>query len=198
MKTAHRVLIACWLCFSVPGCGSSLPVRYFSLEPVGPPAATTGEDSVIVGIGPLRFSEYLSKPQIMSRGNGGEIEVYEFDRWVEPVDKAVHRVVAINVERAVDGMSVVVYPYDITGYEYQVYGSIERFDADGSGLAVLIAQWGIVTEDRQVVVAPHRVTYSARVSGGNEPGAIVRALNDTLGQFSDDIATRLNAAVNGM
>ena len=197
MKTAYRVLIACWLSLSVSGCGSSLPVRYFSLEPAGPPAVTAGEDSVIVGIGPLRFPEYLSKPQIMRRSDGGEIEVYEFDRWVEPVDEAVHRILAINVERAVDNMRVIAFPYDVIPYEYQVYGSIERFDADSSGLAVLIAQWGIVTEDRQLVVAPHRVTYSAPVSGTTEPGAIVRALNDTLGQFGNDIATRLDAAVNG-
>lgn len=197
MKMTCRVLIACWLAFSVSGCGSSLPVRYFSLESAGPPASTEGEDAAIVGIGPLRFPEYLSKPQIMSRSAGGEIKVYEFDRWVEPVDQAVHRILAINVERAVDNMRVIAFPYDVIPYEYQVYGSIERFDADSSGLAVLIAQWGIVTEDRQLVVAPHRVTYSAPVSGNIEPGAIVRALNDILGQFGDDIATRLNAAVNG-
>lgn len=198
MKTSHCALLACWLAFSVSGCGSSLPVRYFGLEPAGPPTATAGEDSVIVGIGPLRFPEYLSKPQIMRRSAGGKIEVYEFDRWVEPVDEAVHRILAINVERAGDNMSVVAFPYDVIRYEYQVYGSIERFDADSNGLAVLIAQWGIVTEDRQLVVAPHRVTYSAAISGNTEPGAIVRALNDTLEQFGDDIAAHLNAAVNGM
>ena len=197
MKTAHCALIACWLAFSVSGCGSSSPVRYFGLEPAGPPATTADEDAAIVGIGPLRFPEYLSKPQIMSRSAGGEIKVYEFDRWVEPVDEAVHRILAINVERAVDNMRVIAFPYDVIRYEYQVHGSIERFDADSNGLAVLIAQWGIVTEDRQLVVAPHRVIYSATISGNAEPGAIVQALNDTLGQFGDDIATRLNAAVNG-
>lgn len=197
MKATYRVLVACWLSCSVAGCGSSLPVRYFSLEPAGPPAATVGEDAAIVGIGPLRFPEYLSKPQIMSRSAEGEIKVYEFDRWVEPVDEAVHRILAINVERAADTVRVIAFPYDVIPYEYQVYGSIERFDADHSGLAVLTAQWGIVTEDRRLVVAPHRVTYRAPVSGNMEPGSIVRALNDTLGQFGDDIATHLNAAVSG-
>ena len=197
MKMTYRVLVACWLACSVSGCGSSAPVRYFSLEPAGPPATTAGEDAAIVGIGPLRFPEYLAKPQIMSRSAGGEIKVYEFDRWVEPVDEAVHRILAINVERAIDNMRVIAFPYDVLPYEYQVHGSIERFDADSSGLAVLIAQWGIVTEDRQLVVAPHRVIYSATISGNTEPGTIVRALNDTLAQFGDDIATRLNAAVDG-
>ena len=51
MKTAHCALLTCWLAFSVSGCGSSSPVRYFSLEPAGPPAVTAGADAMIVGIG---------------------------------------------------------------------------------------------------------------------------------------------------
>jgi uncharacterized lipoprotein YmbA len=177
-------------------CGSSPPVRYFSLEPVYESTVNDGVEKPIVGLGELRTPNHLYRSQMVTRGRGGELIVHDFQRWSEPLDQGIHRVVAANVDSLLENLTVIAFPFDsMVRPMYRVYGSVERFDVDDTGRAVLIVQWGITLRDRAVVAAPGRSRYEANASNTSDPTANVEALNDVLAAFSREIAERLRTAV---
>lgn len=184
-------LLAALLC----ACGSSPQVRYYSLESA---AVGAGDEpgARVVGLGPLRVPEYLRRSQMVTRGPGLEVEVHEFARWAEPVDKAMHRVLAANVDGRLDGVVVVAYPYlETVPVDFVVVGQVDRFDSDASGRVLLQVQWAVLDAHRNGVIPPQRARYEARAAEAGDSNAIVGAMNEALRQFSDDIAAQLRSAL---
>lgn len=175
------------------GCSSSPPVRYFSLEPVYQTVENTVEEQPIIGLGQLRTPNFLFRSQLVTRDRGGELIVHDFQRWSEPLDQAIHRVVAANLDSLVDNMTVIAFPYEsLVKPAYRVHGSVERFDADTAGDAVLIVQWGIAARDGTIVTPPRRSRYASRAASPEDPASVVQALNEVLGAFSRDVADRFD------
>jgi len=174
--------------FLVQACGSSPPVRYFSLEPIDVDYRQDGEDSLVLGLGPLRLADYLKRSQVITRGDNTEILVDQQHRWAEPLDTAVQRTLATNVDRLLDSVAVVSFPdTDTTAVDYRVVGRVHRFDVDRSGMAVLEVQWRIQDADGGPVIAPRRDRYTA-TSRRRDPGAHAAALRETLGEYSRTVA----------
>jgi uncharacterized lipoprotein YmbA len=178
-------------------CGSSPPVRYYSLEQIDVVAKPDAADSKIVGLGPFRVPNYLRRAQIVTRGSGADVNINDFARWAEPLDQAVHGIVANNVDGLLADIIVVAYPYITTvDLDYVVVGRIDRFDVGADGDAVMIVQWGLVDASRdETQIAPQRHRYTARASNPDDPGSIATAMSDILTQLSHDIAKGLDNAL---
>ena len=175
---------------SLGGCATSPAVRFFGLTPVEAPSAQA-DAGVIVGIGPLSVADYLNRPQIVSRSRAPELKVDEFNRWAEPLDEAIPRVVTLNVSRLTKQSAVIQLPtVSSLRPAYRVVGSVARFDVDAAGLAVLEVQWGVDDLD-QLVSGPHSARYARQAARPGEPDSEVAALNELLAEFSGDIARRL-------
>jgi uncharacterized lipoprotein YmbA len=184
--------LACLAAFLLAGCGTSPPVRYFSLEPMYQEIVNDGVTRPMVGIGEIRTPSFRYRSQLVTRGSGGEMIAHDFLRWSEPLDQAMHRVVAANVDSLLAGMTVFSFPYDSGRMPaYKVQGSLDRFDVDTSGLGVLIVQWGITDSDDDVVVPIGRSRYESRSGSPGDPASDVATLNELLAAFSRDIAAHL-------
>jgi len=174
------------------GCGSSPPVHYYDLEALESGYVAAADTDLRVGIGPLRTPDYLSHSQIVTRGDDSRVVVDDFNRWVEPVDDAIYRVVSENVDSLIDTAVVIAFPYShIVDLDYQVVGRISRFDAGTDGTAVLQVQWGVISAGDEFVVQPKRVRYEANVAQAGSYPALARAMSEVLQQFSRDIAKTL-------
>lgn len=196
MMTSKPIFVA-GLALLLAACGSSPPARFFSLQPLDLEYQADADDAVVMYLGPLRMPEYVARPQIVTRGAGAEMIVDDYHRWAEPLDDAIPRIVAVNVDSLVDGLIVVAFPSgNLVEAEYRLQGSIDRFDADAAGHAVLIVQWGIATPDGDFLVPPRRSHYEAGVSRAGDPGAVAAALNDTVAQFSREIAAEIEARLD--
>ena len=180
-------------------CGSSPPVRHFSLSPTVPVAAGESGAVVALGVGPIRMPEYLDRTQMVRRDAGQELRVDEFSRWAEPLSTAFHRIVSADVDNAVDGLVAVAFPWEsaVRGVvDYRLLGEVTRFDADRSGRVVLDIQWGVVeVESDERVIRPHRAQYQATAGSPDDPASIASAMNDALADFSRDIARRMQAII---
>ncbi len=193
MMKSTRMLIT-GLVLLLAACGSSPPARFYSLQPLDLDYQADADDAIVMYLGPLRLPEYVARTQIVTRGDGAEMIVDDYHRWAEPLDDAIPRIVAVNVDNLVDGLIVVAFPGgNLAEAEYRLEGSIVRFDADAAGRAVLIVQWGIATPDGDVFVPPRRSHYEAQVSRTGDAGAVATALNDTVAQFSRNIAAEVEA-----
>ncbi len=177
-------------------CGTSPPVRYYSLQADDHPAYDAKADAVVVGLGPLRVPDYLKRSRMVTRGVGAEMTVHEYARWVEPVDKAMHRVLAADVDGRVDGAVVLAYPFlEPVRLDYLVIGQVERFDSDAAGQVVLQVQWAIVDAAHKAAQPPRRERYAGQASGGGDLEAMARAMSEVLSRFGDDIAGQLRDTI---
>ena len=192
MESTRTVVTS--LVLLLAGCGSSPPAHFYSLQPLDLDYQTDADDAAVMYVGPLKLPEYVARTQIVTRGDGAEMIVDDYHRWAEPLDDAIPRIVAVNVDNLVDGVIVVAFPSgNMVNADYRLQGSIVRFDADAAGRAVLIVQWGVADRDGDFLVPPRRSRYEARASRSGDPGAVAVALNDTVAQFSRDIAREIEA-----
>ena len=197
MKTTRWLAPVLFVVVAAACCGSSPPVQYYDLESLETGYIDDGETFLRVGVGPLRTPDYLSRSQIVTRGKDSTVIVNDFNRWIEPLDDAVHRVVSENLDSLVDDAVVVAFPYThIADLDYQLVGRISRFDADGDGTAVLQIQWSVVSPRDEFVIAPKRARYEARVARAGDYPALARAMSEVLQQFSRDVAASLENAMS--
>jgi len=72
------------------GCASTEPSRFYILHSLSGSEAETqiaaAENGVAIGIGPIELPEYLDRPQIVTRLSKNELQLAEFDQWVEPLN----------------------------------------------------------------------------------------------------------------
>lgn len=173
---------------TIVACGSSPPVRYFSLEAENTNAVSARPGAPLMSIGPLRFPEYLSRTQFVTRAHGNEMIVDDFTRWAEPLDQAVHRVIAADVDARVDNIVVTAFPSASRGeFRYRLVGTIVRLDVDHNREAQLSVQWAVADSDGTMIVAPRRSHFVSRAASSS-PGDMVGAISDTIAQFSREIA----------
>ena len=185
------------LLVAIGGCGSSPPVTFYDLEALETGRAADAGMQLIVGVGPLRTPDYLSRSQIVTRRSDSTLVVDDFNRWVEPVDDAIYRVVSANLDSLVDDAVVVAFPFaHIADIDYQLVGHITRFDADQDGTAVLQLQWGVISSREEFLVPPRRTRYEA-AADSQDYAALARAMSEALQQFSRDVARSLEALMQG-
>ena len=174
------------------GCASSPPVRHYHLEPL-PGAQTDLQRDYSIGVGPIRFPEYLSRPQIVTRTAGSALKIAEFDRWSEPVAGAFLDVLAINLDQLLQDAVVIQFPYGpLMQPEYRMLGRVSRFDTDTTGVAVLNIQWGVIhAEGGEMVVRVRRDEYRAQANDPGDYDSLVSALNATIEAFSKTAAQEI-------
>ena len=193
MTRFYRYLVA--VCFLVlAACGSSPAVHSFTLESAGDYVAHDDDGSPILTVGTLRLPEYLNRSQFVSRGSGSEIVVDDLNRWAEPLDDAIHRVLATNLDILLDTVVVIAYPSTVVAHtDYRLIGRIDHFISDPNGIVVLRVQWGITDPNGVVVLPAKRASFQSQAAKPGDPGSIAQGMSDVLAQFSSAIAAEVNA-----
>ncbi len=189
-----RTSLSIWLALTAVmlcGCfGSSPPSRFYLLEESVTPVAESPASSLVIGIGPIRFPDYLDRPQIVTR-DGNELELAEFDRWAAPLQTNFVAILADNVSRATGSNQVYGFPFAArVELDYRVVGAVRRFDADRSGQAVLLVHWGVQDGEGEVILATTRKLYSQSAPPDDYSG-MVSALNRLVADLGQDIARAL-------
>ena len=198
MSGIRRITITALSLLLLSACASSPPVRYFTLSPIDAEIQEDSDNAVMLGLGPFRMPDYLNRSQIVTRGENAEMQIDEFSRWSEPLATSLLRIVSTDVDNLLQDVVVVVFPYEAfvrDQVKYRLVGDINRFDADHLGRIVLEVQWGIVDVEGTVTVPVRRNRYQAQAAVVDDPGAVATAMNEALGQFSRDIADKLESTL---
>jgi uncharacterized lipoprotein YmbA len=185
----YRIATGLLLISMLAACGSSPPVRFYTLEPIPGTTSTTNVESTI-GVGPMRFPEYLSRPQIVSTGAGGEVVVAEFDRWAGSAEAAFQRTFALNLNTLLENVMVIQYPFGggLVSPDYRVIAQIARFGTDAAGTATLDVSWAMVDAEGEDYIAARRSVFTAQSESDVSYQARVSAMNETLRDFSRELA----------
>lgn len=178
------------------GCAVTEPSKFYILEPL------TGADTAVetpvvterlsIGVGPVTLPEYLNRPQIVTRAGKNEVSLSEFHRWAEPLQDNISLVLIENLRTllSAQGISISSWKGSTRG-DYRVRIDIIRFDVTSTGKATLIARWSL-RERGKGGLPPVKRTSTLRASADG-PGyqTKVSALNQTLVEFSSEIAEAL-------
>ena len=172
------------------------PSRFFVLDPLplatSRAAVTTLPPEIAVGLGPIRLPDYLKRPELVTRTGPTEVQPSRIDRWAEPLDLAVPRVLALNLAARVGPRSFQSWPwYDTQRPDYQVELTFERFERDADGNAVLAVAYRVrdLRPQGKVVL---RETRLERSPAAPDSASLVAALSSSL----DDLSRELAAAID--
>lgn len=190
--TSNRVL---WLLVTLGsvlvlgGCGSSPPVRYYTLDPI-PASASVSPPANTMGVGPLRFPDYLKRPQIVSSGDGGQVEVAEFDRWAGAAEATFQRTLTQNLTTLLEDTMAIEFPFGggLVEPDYRLVGQINDFATDANGTATLDVNWVVVDMEGNPAIAARRSLFTAQATSPGSYAARVEAMNETLRSFSREVA----------
>jgi len=190
MKTARRVLpLACLLLgactFLEPRAD---PTRYFVLTPEAPPLPV-GDAQLTVVIGPVQLPDYLLRPEIVLRAGPNQLEPSRVDRWAEPIDRALLRVLCLDVAALLPRSSVLPFPANVGKGALGVEIEIVSFEADRSGMARLEGHWSL----RDGPEGAHAFKLE-RSAGGAETAEVVGAMSGLVAELAGQIASELSAS----
>jgi uncharacterized lipoprotein YmbA len=112
------------LAAALPACAAALPTRLYTLLPAETAAASSsggagGEGSPVVagtpgpvlGLDPVTLPAYLDRPEIVTRSGAHQVRLGEFDKWVEPLQPMVRRLLEERLRRATGAREVVAVPF---------------------------------------------------------------------------------------
>ncbi len=191
-----KQLLAIPLALSVvltAGCtGTSQPSRFYLLSAMPEADAKSyemaDEKGVAIGVGPVTVSQILDRPQIIRRESENKLALSEFDRWAEPVQANVSRVLALNLAHLLSTQQISTHPWPRTWpLDYQVLVYVWRFDSDENGRVVLRAHWIVQDKTGKHIIAQRMADISEKVPAGDYE-AIAAAQSKALAELSRDIA----------
>ena len=177
----------------VAGCESA-PTRFYTLEAAATadaPAASTR--SLTIGLGPVSLAKYLDRSGVVKRESRYEVSVSELDKWAEPLDSLVPRVLAEGLSRHLGTSEVYVIPRPRPpAVDYQIEAEIQRFDAAASGTVELTALWEIYSPGRDDPLLIRRTNLREEVAGpgyAEVAAAMSRALEGLSAEMAQGLRT---------
>jgi uncharacterized lipoprotein YmbA len=148
--------------------------------------------TVAIGLGPVRLPEYLDRPELVIRTSPNGFELSEMSRWAEPLADNFRHVLANDLTNLLGTTNIVQYPwYPEIRLDYIVHIEIQRFEADTSHNAQLIAHWDLRTPQSNQILASGQAQFSSPLTslmGDAAAAALSQDVAALAGQIASAIA----------
>lgn len=196
-----RMLLPALALLALSACGASKPSQFYVLDAMSPNESSRESISIgrglAIGLEPVNMPEYLDRPEIVSRGSGNQLELGEFDRWAEPLDRNIERVVARNLSVLLDTDRVFVMPVRRPlDLRYRVVIDILRFNLVKEGETLLEVRWAVLDgeSERELMIATSSHGQPVAVQSYD---SVVSSMNANLAELSREIATAISSLRSG-
>jgi uncharacterized lipoprotein YmbA len=161
---------------------ASLPELGASVEPCTLPGNSR------VGLGPVRIPEYLEQHELLVRSSTTELTRKFADRWAEPLETMLPRVLADDLSQILRGPRVELYPwYSSDRPAWQIEIEFLRFEPDAQGEVLLVASW----QARELGGAHRAARRESRITqkaASLDPAQRAEAMSTALGALAQEIA----------
>ena len=191
--SSARAACALLVGIALVACASAPPERFYRLPEAQPAAAVPVAGGMVIAIGPVALPELVDRPQIVTgsaavaAGSGTRVQLWESQRWAEPLRVAIGRVVAAQLSAALAAPQVLAYP-QVPAAEpaYRVTLNVQRFDAElGVGVNDDVL-WTVRRGSEGPLRSGRSVVSKPALAGGHE--AIVSAHAAALEVVAKDVA----------
>lgn len=179
------------LLFSLSGClGTTSSTQFYLLEPISDSVSKANDnfkDVPLIALTPVHIPDYIDRPQIIMANNKNIYQLSEFDRWAEPLDTNIGRVLQLNLTYLIPAKIVLSKDSNLAKQAgLRVSVNILEFHIDARKQAVLTAQWHVIRGEK--TIANNQKSYQILVVNNDLP-FLVHALNQCLEQLSRDVAS---------
>lgn len=165
-------------------CGSTPQSSYYHLSS----KAGGGESNhPALGIGPIKIPEYLNRNAMVFKRGDNQLHIANFQRWAEPLEEGISRVMSLNLAGFLDTQNIRRYPWsrsETPDYGIQVW--ILSLDMTASE-AVLLAEWRLNKPHSGSEVLRRIGHYKSAVKGA-DGAAMSESYSLLLEKLSQDIA----------
>ena len=172
-------------------CGTTAPTRFYLLNPManaGKVASATNSNGVSIALALVELPEHLNRPQMVTRQNGYQVRVDEFNRWAEPLDVQVTEILAENLSLLLGTEGVVITSrFKQADFDFHLSVKFIRFDGWPEKEASLVCRWYLGAGDGSAGVHPKRFSITRPVEGNDYPD-LVATLSLMLANLSREIA----------
>jgi uncharacterized lipoprotein YmbA len=187
-------------CLFIGGCTFMRPQpdrsRFFVLTSVADAdveasGRTKEESGLGIGLGPLRLPDYLDRPQIVRRVDDNRLAFSELERWAEPLNRNITRVLSQNLSALLDTDRIVEFPsFTSVRMDYELPMEILRFEMGPTGQVHLVVRWAVKETGRDEVTHAAESRFTQTVEG-DRTQAMVAALSKLLSDFSHEAAAEV-------
>lgn len=147
----------------------------------------------MIGIGPIDVPAYLQRPEIVSRGADGRLQVRASERWGESLQAGIGRALANDLARLVPSAQVFREPFPTELQPaFTVALQVQRFEPVVDGTVELDAHWMVTYGAQRPHAAP-----TLRLESIREPisdattEARVAAMSRAIAQLASQIAMEI-------
>lgn len=145
----------------------------------------------IIGIGPVKIPEYLNRPQIVTVNKDKTLSFAEFERWAEPLDFAMARLINEDLTLIFPSATLVIFPWDVViTVKYQVIADVIRLENELDKDLFLVAQWSIIDLEKKQAVFTKRSQFRQPIAPHNYYG-LTEALSNACAALSSEVAQGL-------
>lgn len=169
------------------------PSQFFVLTPIEDSAPNPGAatSNLALGLGPIKFPDYLNRPEVVTRVAANRLDLSENHRWAEPLKQNFERVLSENLSNLLGTREIMKFPwYRPAKIDYEVAMDVYRFESDSAGTAHLNARWEIKAPESGAVL------YSGRSEIGEAPAqgeSGAEALSRAEAKLSREVADAVNS-----
>jgi uncharacterized lipoprotein YmbA len=169
------------------GCGTTEKARFYTLSLVTASEHKAPLD-ISVNVNMVNLAQYLNRPQIVTRTSTNEISIGEFDRWAEPLNEAIPRLVAENLSHLLGSPRVATIPWQRSvAPDYVVFFEVIRFDGSVGGDVSLQYMYSVMDVKGKTVFTVER-SMAAEPTAGPGYEAVVSAGSRAVAAMSREIA----------
>jgi uncharacterized lipoprotein YmbA len=172
------------------GCGSTPRSNYYMLsaDANGQP----GRAGPAIGVGPVSVPEYLRGREMVLNRSDHKLELADYDRWAEPLDAGVNRVVAVNLAALLDTQNVQLFPWRRDAIpDYAVRIAVVQLAVHGSE-ARLVAEYTVARPQQGESVSQHIRNFTTGTNAA-DPERVAATYSQLLLELSEDIARSIRA-----
>jgi uncharacterized lipoprotein YmbA len=171
------------------GSSTSAPVVYHTLQPLQLEGAAPARSGLAVEVMPVRLPGLLQRPQMVV-AQGSALGLTEAQRWGNPLDQDMQRVLVQDLELLLGSDAVVPSPYgERVGAVYQVGVGVLSCDAQ-SGPLTLEAVWILSRPGVAQAILVRRTMLREALSGAGAD-ALAAAHSRIMAALAREIATEL-------
>ena len=154
------------------GCGTSKSSNFYQLDEPATTRLSGLERGLAVGVGPVNLEPYLDRPQIVIRGAGHKLELSEFNRWAEPLNESISRVIVISLSNMLESTRVYKIPRrnKTIPLEFRIEIDIARFDGVLGGNALLVARWTLYGREEEALQTKVSIISEPSVLASSDTG----------------------------
>jgi uncharacterized lipoprotein YmbA len=155
-------------------------------------SSTAASSPIALGLGPVRFPQYLDRLEMVTRIDNNRIAISDTDRWAAPLNDAFERVLAQDLSAHLPNNSrIAIYPwYEDRRPDLQLRITVDRFDVSTNRMAELVASWTITDPATDALLHSDSSEIRQSIDSG-KPADPAEALSQTLAEFSSRVAVTI-------